>query len=56
MFNKRERLTREKAYERISNALHGNAPIQGMNTKPNILEMLKAKNGLNRIRNERTQP
>ena len=39
-----------KEYEEILNETE---PAQGKPTKPRILEELKAKTGLNRIRNER---
>lgn len=49
---KRVKFTEDDLNEMILNALK-KEPVQG---KPNALEKLKSAAGLNRIRNERTQP
>ena len=47
------RYTKEMLIEEMVEALQ-EEPAQDKTAKPNVLEMLKAKTGLNRINNERT--
>lgn len=55
MFNKKQKITEEYLENIILEGL-GEPLLPGQKAKPNMLEILKAKTGLNRIRNERVRP
>jgi len=50
--NPKFKFTKEMVTERFIKILQ-EEPVQDKTAKPNVLETLKAKTGLNRIRNER---